>query len=328
MMHNTKEKVMNRTIFIIVPIYNVEKYLKQCLESIKNQTLQSFVCIMVNDGSTDNSMTICEEFSKDNHFVLISQENKGVAAARNTGLSYVLTHATENDFLTFIDADDFVNEKYLERFSDAIVSNDNFEIMFCAWNELFTEKTISHKLKNPIPVVSGNFREDFECLDSFLQTLWGNLYNVSLLKERHINFNEKLNLGEDIQFNFTYAYFIQKYVFINECLYNYRNIQTSLSRKNIQTNERISMRFLSFSRRLQFLTTCGIESKNYVIAKHISNITTGTIFNPHYKRLYELKQYAEPKYGRTSGQKRVLFCLKHHLLWVYRFYLKIKDKFS
>ncbi len=316
---------MTGTIFIIVPIYNAEKYLKECLESIQEQSVSGFTCVMVNDGSTDNSLTICNEFSKDSRFVLLSQENKGVAAARNAGLSYVLSHATENDFLTFIDADDFVRDSYLENFSKALKEFDEADILFCGWNQLRNGETISHKLEKSESVVYGDFREDFECLDSFLQTLWGNFYSIKILQERKICFDEKLHISEDIQFNFTYAPFVKKYVFINCCLYNYRELQNSLSHTNLETDERISMRFANLERRIKFMTECDIKNKDFVIAKHISNITTGTIFNPRYKRLYELVKYAEPKYGRTKGQRRVIFCLKHKILWAYRMYLSLKN---
>lgn len=317
---------MNRKIFIIVPIYNAAKYLKICLDSIKNQSFNNFICIMINDGSTDNSVSICKEFTGDNRFILISQENKGVAAARNTGLNYVLSHADENDLLTFVDADDFASNKYLETFSNAILAHENSEIIFCGWNQLSKVNVIPHKLEKTESSIYGDFREDFEYLDSFLQTLWGNLYSIKILKNEHISFNEKLHISEDIQFNFTYAPFIKNYVFINDCLYNYRQLQNSLSHTNQETNERISMRFANFNQRIKFMTECNIKSKNSVIAKHISNITTGTIFNPYYKRLYELRKYANPKYGMTSGQKRVLFCLKYRLLWIYRMYLRLKTQ--
>ncbi|MGN0345957.1 MAG: glycosyltransferase family 2 protein [Lachnospiraceae bacterium] len=97
-------------VSIVVPVYNVEKYLRCCLDSIKQQTYTDFEVIMVDDGSTDGSGSICEEYEKaDDRFHLIRQENKGLASARNTGI-----RAAKGDFLYFVDSDDCIHISLLE----------------------------------------------------------------------------------------------------------------------------------------------------------------------------------------------------------------------
>ena len=97
-------------ISIILPVYNVEKYLKQCLDSIIKQTFTDFECICVNDGSTDSSLKILQEYaSKDNRFKIINQENKGLAESRNIGLSVAI-----GDYVLFIDSDDFIDNNFCE----------------------------------------------------------------------------------------------------------------------------------------------------------------------------------------------------------------------
>ena len=97
-------------ISIIIPVYNVEKYLKQCLDSIINQTFIDFECICVNDDSTDNSLNILQEYAKkDKRIKIISQKNTGVAMARNTGLS-----VATGDYILFIDSDDFIDNNFCE----------------------------------------------------------------------------------------------------------------------------------------------------------------------------------------------------------------------
>lgn len=97
-------------ISIVIPIYNAEKYLEECLSSIKNQTYKNFEVIMVNDGSKDDSETICKRFSEyDARFRYFIKANGGVSSARNLGLDNV-----KEDFITFIDADDWIAEKHLE----------------------------------------------------------------------------------------------------------------------------------------------------------------------------------------------------------------------
>ena len=98
-------------VSIGVPIYNVEEYLRECLDSIMNQTFEDFEVIMVDDGSTDNSFMICQEYvARDNRFKLFHQENKGNGGSRNTCLKYM-----HGEFITWIDSDDVVDNNYLER---------------------------------------------------------------------------------------------------------------------------------------------------------------------------------------------------------------------
>ena len=98
-------------VSIGVPVYNVEEYLRQCLNSIMEQTFTDFEVIMVDDGSTDNSFSICQEYvAKDNRFKLIHQENKGLAGARNTCIKNM-----HGEFITWIDSDDVIKPNYLEK---------------------------------------------------------------------------------------------------------------------------------------------------------------------------------------------------------------------
>ena len=97
-------------ISVIVPIYNVEKYLEECLDSIKNQTYSNIEVILVNDGSTDKSKDICERYCKeDTRFKLINQANQGQSVARNNGVA-----ASAGKYIAFVDSDDIIRHDYLE----------------------------------------------------------------------------------------------------------------------------------------------------------------------------------------------------------------------
>ena len=97
-------------ISVIVPVYNVEEYLEECLESIKNQTYTNIEVILVNDGSTDGSREICERFcQKDSRFKLINQENQGQSVARNRGVK-----ESAGEFIMFVDSDDVIKKNVLE----------------------------------------------------------------------------------------------------------------------------------------------------------------------------------------------------------------------
>lgn len=114
-------------VSIGVPVYNVEEYLRQCLNSIMEQTFTDFEVIMVDDGSTDNSFSICQEYvAKDNRFKLIHQENKGLAGARNTCIKNM-----HGEFITWIDSDDVVDNNYLERLLE-VQAETGADIVKCA----------------------------------------------------------------------------------------------------------------------------------------------------------------------------------------------------
>lgn len=105
---------MTELISIIVPIYNVEEYLKDCLDSIQKQTYQNYDCIMINDGSTDSSREIAETYLVDSRFRLI---NQGLSAARNTGFRNL---KEESSFVAFVDSDDYIDPLFLEKLTEQI----------------------------------------------------------------------------------------------------------------------------------------------------------------------------------------------------------------
>lgn len=117
---------------IIIPVYNVEQYLDKCLKSISKQTFLDFECIIVDDGSPDNSNAIIDKYvNKDQRFKVIHQKNMGLSAARNTGLD-----AAKGDYIAFVDSDDYIANDYLEKFVLKIASS-NADIIICGIIEVF-----------------------------------------------------------------------------------------------------------------------------------------------------------------------------------------------
>ena len=107
-------------ITVVVPVYNVEKYLERCINSIIHQTIKNIEIILVNDGSTDGSRKICEYYREnDERVILINQENQGLSAARNTGID-----KATGKYICFVDSDDWVHEKYLETMYNDIKEQD------------------------------------------------------------------------------------------------------------------------------------------------------------------------------------------------------------
>ena len=110
----------NELISIIVPIYNVENYLRQCLDSIMSQSYQNFECLLINDGSPDHSADICREYvEKDSRFKYFEKDNGGVSSARNLGIEL-----SKGEYITFIDSDDWVDSDYLEVLYNALIDEN------------------------------------------------------------------------------------------------------------------------------------------------------------------------------------------------------------
>ena len=132
-------------VSIIIPVYNVEKYLKKCLDSVINQTLKDIEIICIDDGSTDSSYTILNEYAqKDNRFVILKQKNNGAGAARNKGIEIA-----KGEYLYFLDSDDFVDITLLEKAHTKIKENDCDICIFknYFYNDNTKEKYINN-LKN------------------------------------------------------------------------------------------------------------------------------------------------------------------------------------
>lgn len=122
---------MEDLISVVVPIYNVENYIKKCVDSILSQTYKNLEIILVDDGSPDNCPQICDEYAqKDSRIKVIHKENGGVSSARNIGMENA-----RGKWIAFIDADDWIEEKYFEKMLDRVKTNDA-DIVLCGYNRV------------------------------------------------------------------------------------------------------------------------------------------------------------------------------------------------
>lgn len=213
-------------ISIVIPIYNAEKYLEECLNSIKNQTYKNFEVIMVNDGSKDDSETICMNFLRsDSRFRYLKKENGGVSSARNVGLDNV-----EGDYITFIDADDWVDENYLDllittvkkNHSDIVVSSykqfNNIDIFYLRAYSLQEKYLLNFERMN---------RDDF--LTIFPKLMSTNVcFNnavAKLFRKELVNdlrFDTSIKYGEDLDFYFRLYLNVDSISYVDEPTYVYR----------------------------------------------------------------------------------------------------------
>ena len=199
--------------FIIIPIYNVESYLHQCLDSILDQTYTNFEAILVNDGSTDSSEKIAQEYvSKDQRFMLFSQENQGLSGARNSGLEIVQSKwealkEREHSYICFLDSDDWWERNMLESSAKTLqnikIQGKDLDMIF--YNRLLIEQkeSISYQLlENSLENQLFNSQDFIKKLyhtNYIPGRAWGNVYSCNFLLKANIRFIPKI-LSEDIPF--------------------------------------------------------------------------------------------------------------------------------
>ncbi|MCT4698889.1 glycosyltransferase family 2 protein [Tenacibaculum haliotis] len=219
-------------ISIIVPVYNTEKYLRKCLESIENQTYKNFEVILINDGSKDNSLNICKEFiSGKFNYKLLSQENKGLSSARNEGLKIAT-----GEYVTFLDSDDWLESQYLERLY-SVLKKYNADISICEFNITYESKSVARHKKARTKYNSGKIKafSKYEALSNLFMDknirsyAWGKLFKIECFKDL------KFPLGKKYEDMYTMFKVFEKtdvIVKIDLWLLNYLQHDNNITAKN------------------------------------------------------------------------------------------------
>lgn len=219
-------------VSIIIPIFNCDKYLENSIPQILGQTHKELELILVNDGSTDNSLTICQKFADiDERVKIINKpQSEGAGPARNSGID-----AADGDYMMFIDADDYIEENMVECLLNAAVSND-CKIAICGYETYVEGLETSNKENITLPqkVYRNNevqrfFAEYFP--EGIAGYLWNKIYASSLIREKNIRFPDMRRLQDGV-FNIDYFHHADSCCIIEDVLYHYRlNAQTDMFRK-------------------------------------------------------------------------------------------------
>ena len=255
---------MNEKITVIVPVYNVEHYLDKCLDSLISQTYKNLEIIVINDGSTDNSGAICQEYArKDNRIIYIEKENGGQSEARNMGLDRMT-----GSYVTFVDSDDWVELDYVETLykkiteyqADIAVGNyysfNQPEGMyyFHIFGDSYYEKVYDNVS------IFENLYESKEMKNIAFISVWGKLYKASLFK--YLCF-DKDRLREDCYLNQKIYLLAERTVYLNKGLYAYRQREGSSSK--IWTEKWMHALVDAMSERITLLANMG-----YPLEKHLA----------------------------------------------------------
>lgn len=228
-------------VSIIVPIYNVEKYLIKCVDSLIHQTLKEIEIILVDDGSPDNCPKICDDYAKkDTRIKVIHKQNAGVSAARNTGIEVATA-----DWLAFVDADDWVEEDMFEEAYKRTKNGDVDMVLFNFYSNYEKNEIVNKKIpqedfitedKNIIEQLKlavlhpmfGPYGTQFACMAA----PWNKIFKASIIKQNDIKFPiEVKGIFDDGLFNLYYYEYVKKIDFFNKPLYHYRRLSTSIVNK-------------------------------------------------------------------------------------------------
>lgn len=216
----------SETISIIIPCYNLAQYTKKCIDSILHQTYTNLEIITVDDGSTDDTLQILEDYQqKDSRVVVLKQENAGAGQAINRGIEYAT-----GEYITFVDNDDWIEEMMYEKLHQAIVNNQS-DMSVCNFNLVYEDHTdycysqMRDETVNVYDDVYGYFSRYCACPQPNNYT-WTRLYKAEIIKESDVRF-ENLRLGADTLFNFKLLPRVKRVSFISEGMYNYLQRNTS-----------------------------------------------------------------------------------------------------
>lgn len=259
---------MKANVSIIVPVYNSEKFLDRCILSILNQKLKEFELILIDDGSTDNSLKICKKHaSKDKRIKVINKENGGVSSARNLGLKMAV-----GKYVGFVDSDDYIEPTmYFKMYEKA---KTGFDIVNCDYYDCING--IKTKCKT-------NFKKNVQITQTMMVEYlskahqsnviwftWRNIYKREMLENNNITFDESLKIGEDPLFNLYAFYHSKSTISIDKALYNYDTNLESLTQTK-HKKDLLTKFDIQYKAKKKFYNNTGLYSfcrndfhKNYI----------------------------------------------------------------
>ncbi len=209
---------MNDLISVIIPIYNGEKYVKQALDSVINQTYNNLEIIIINDGSTDNSLNIIKDYqSKDKRIVIIDKQNNGVSSARNDGIK-----KSSGKYIMFLDSDDYLDNDYIFNMYNCLIKKTS-DVCMSGIRQFNENKTIRFKkyLNEDKKLNFNDILLDIINTNEF-NTIFKYIIDSDIIKNNNILFDTTLKYAEDLKFAYTVLKNSKSIYHYNICGYNYR----------------------------------------------------------------------------------------------------------
>ena len=283
-------------ISVIVPVYNVEKVLYHCIDSILNQSFVDFEILLVNDGSTDNSGRICDKYAeKDTRVKVIHKQNGGVSSARNAGIE-----AAQGEYICFVDSDDYLESNYLKELIETKKKYPDFDNVWCGFQtveDYYNNNKKAYDVERDNDYSFSDLNSIMDLFEKwFVQMPWNKLYKTKTIVENSIVFPPELSLGEDYIFNLRYLDCTNgKIVVINKPLYDYlRDGKESLDNKYYPN-------LLEIYRRLNS------ETEKYAQKWKLSEEQISKMYNSFFFRLEAVLRNTFNKNNNQSFLKKIKY---------------------
>lgn len=311
-------------ISIVIPVFNASDTLKKCLESVIAQSLLDYECLLIDDGSTDDSGQICDEYAmRDHRFRVFHKENGGVSSARNVGLDNM-----KGEFVTFIDSDDWVFPNYLKDLYEGMLGCD---IAIAYSTIYFSDGSFKREEYPAQKVTVSNFDVLFLQNDMNWHTSpWGKLFKADIIEKNHFRFKQDVHIGEDAIFLYNYLSIADSISVINSTEYCYQAESYGSLTKRINTVESewtgMSLLHEAVDELIQKknLSKDAIKPLSWLKASYIRRVLTSLYYNPiNRKRRLEvimkldLDLYSNFIYESSWQGKIQVNLLKHRCFLIY-----------
>lgn len=317
---------MSTIVSVIVPVYNSEIYLSQCIESVLLQSYSEIELILINDGSTDNSGKICDSYKKiDERVKVYHNANHGVSYSRNFGIEKAI-----GQYILFVDSDDFIDHDMIQKLIK-LQKDSGIDFVMCSYYNDFSESpkcTEKVKIKVKIPsksykLLTGDILKDYCRLIPYVFFPVLKLYNRDILMKNNIRFREDMVTAEDQVFNYEYFKFSKKYKFLNEPLYIYRrDVNNSLSSK--VSSKAFSSEIINIKLKREFYDKYDPYDKFNELTSHIFGIAL-KFYDEHKEFNYNGYLYSD-----TGNMSLVIkfkyFLLKNNFIWIGILLRNLKNK--
>ncbi len=324
-----------KKVSVIIPVYNVEKYIKKCLDSLVNQTLSDIEIIVVNDGTPDNSQIIIDEYVKNypDKVISIVKENGGQGSARNIGLG-----KATGEYIGYVDSDDYVELNMYEELYDKAKENDS-DIIICGNNIVY-----ENNYKKISEINYDNKYNNFENAFFGKMAVWNKLYKKEILINNNIKFKEKV-WYEDFAFTLKTLVNAKTIAFLDKSLYNYLWREGStMNNNNVKRNLEILDAFDDIRNYLisndllnNYYSYLEFNAINHIYISTIVRVINANVSNDLKKEVIDklleymnsnFKDFKNNKYIKTLSRNRkiIYYLIKLRLYKLVNIIFKIKKR--
>lgn len=324
-------------ISVIVPVFRVEKYIEKCIQSLQKQTFSDFEIILIDDGSDDQSGSLCDLAAQnDSRILVIHQKNAGVSAARNSGIQIA-----KGNYIVFVDSDDYVSDTYLENLMSAAVTSDYVATgCYVQKPDMRWEKWSNHENKLTLNQI---IQEPEKIKDVPMGMIYARRYKRSIIQDNAIRFDETIKRGEDVLFNIHYLKVCKEIEIVDVNDY-------SVCHRNDSATACINFNYFRWSMKsaVAFGTIIGEDNDIFrghiwnnamTVCDHYFRAATETSFRTKLKMISALYEVCANRYVRKSlpyarkqdSRKKafmVQFYLYPFLPFIYPTYASVRNLFK